>query len=446
MNIRQHALTVPLALLCGICMAGRAARGQTTAHVDQPMSSATFVNLYWDSTWDADNPGMKTEAVDAVTRAVVNSTYFSGLAEYGVASVSFGGSFLPDSSCPLKAPNSVGFYDPFKTSIAGFVQCEHDHGPAVLRQANMVYNVILPASSMESDFFSQNFCTGAGSPAAWHYHGLEDSFPAFNGPPIYTIVLTNPRCGSNALFASLFHEMAESLTDPFPIDISIIPPHINLSTENEVADICENAPPVPIFTDSTGKTPLSTPISIPTYWSNRNQSCTSFTDATVPAISNVSDNVSYGLGGKIVKDDLSLSGTGFGSMPSQISLPDAALPYLTAQSGGNWEAGNTINLDSMSITTDAWSGNSASAAIGAPQANGQYGLPPGAVPAGSVTAWLCNPDSLRCASQSEAVPQSPANNPSSGPNNPSHGTGSASNGCGAWCNFHRKLYQVWKRF
>jgi hypothetical protein len=150
------------------------ARAQKTAHVDSPIASPTFVNLYWDNTWDADNPGMKRGSLDAITQAIVNSSYFKGLGEYGVTSASFAGGFLPESACPGKAPNSVGFYDPFNTSIAGFVQCEHDNGPAILRQNNVIYNVILPPSAIESDFWSSNFCSGPGSPAAWHYNGLED--------------------------------------------------------------------------------------------------------------------------------------------------------------------------------------------------------------------------------------------------------------------------------
>ena len=66
-----------------------------TVHVDQPMSAAIIVNVYWDTNWDSENPNLQREKVDAVTTAVVHSSYFGGLSEYGVQTVSFGGSFLP---------------------------------------------------------------------------------------------------------------------------------------------------------------------------------------------------------------------------------------------------------------------------------------------------------------------------------------------------------------
>lgn len=292
------------------------------AHVDQPISSGTFVNLLWDTTWDNDDPALTTARIDAITQAVVYSSYFNRLAEYGVNSVSFAGSFLPDPSCPSKAPDSVGFYDPFKASIAGFVQCEHDHGPALLRQNNVVYNIILPPSSIESDFWSGNFCSGPGSPAAWHYHGLENNLQPFGGAPIYTINQSNSQCGGNTgLVSSMFHEMVEAATDPSPIDISIIPPHINVQAQNEIADLCEGND-LSIFTNSHGATPLFTSIGIPTYWSNAQQRCVGFGDTTQPGISSVAIT-NWGL-----QTSLNISGNGFGGMPAAINLPSPVLPYV----------------------------------------------------------------------------------------------------------------------
>ena len=237
-------------------------QAQTNPQVDQPMASATFVNIYWDSSWDADNPSLTKETLDLFTQKMVGSTYFQGLSEYGVTSVSFAGGFLPDPHCPQKAPSSVGFYDPFNTSIAGFIQCEHDNGPAQFRQSGVVYNVILPASSVESDFWTANFCTGAGSPVAWHYHGLP---PFFSGQPIYTISQANPGCGN--LFDSVLHEMVEAMTDPYPIDISIIPPKINIGM-TEIADVCEGKD-INMFLNSDF-------VQAPSYWSKKRQRCINF--------------------------------------------------------------------------------------------------------------------------------------------------------------------------
>jgi hypothetical protein len=257
-----------IALFYMLSVAFTLANAQTIAHVNQTVQSPTFVNIYWDNSWDVDNPQMRKITLDTLTQAITHSSYFQGLAEYGVQSASFAGGFLPDSHCSTKAPNRVGFYDPFNTAIAGFIQCEHDHGPLVFRQSGVIYNIILPPSSLESDFWSQNFCSGPGSPAAWHYHGLQNNF--FGGPPVYTVVQSNAQCGGNVmLLDSLTHEMVEATTDPFPVDISIIPPHINvLSSQNEIADICEQS--------SVPLTAFGTQTMVAPYWSNAQQKCLSF--------------------------------------------------------------------------------------------------------------------------------------------------------------------------
>ena len=130
------SLLVWSSLLC--LGSSQVAKAQVTAHIDQPMTTATIVNIYWDSSWDSDNPQLTRGKVDAVTSAVVHSSYFAGLAEYGVTTLVFNGSLLPNKSCPQVAPSKVGFYDPVNTAIAGFVQCEHDNEP-LLQPGNMIY-------------------------------------------------------------------------------------------------------------------------------------------------------------------------------------------------------------------------------------------------------------------------------------------------------------------
>jgi hypothetical protein len=45
-------------------------QAQTNPQVDQPMASATFVNIYWDSSWDADNPSLTKETLDLFTQKI----------------------------------------------------------------------------------------------------------------------------------------------------------------------------------------------------------------------------------------------------------------------------------------------------------------------------------------------------------------------------------------
>lgn len=400
-----------------------------TAHIDQPISSPTYVNLYWDSSWDADSsPYLTKGTIDAITQAIIQSSYFKGLSEYGVNSVSFGGGFLPEPSCPSKAPNSVGFYDPIAVSIAGFIQCEHDIGPPVLRQNNVIYNVILPPSARESDFFSTNFCNGPGTPVAWHYHGLEDTPPwpfgggPFSGQPIYTIVQTNPACDYGS-FISLTHEMVEAATDPYPIDISIIPPHINIASQNEIGDLCEGIN-VTTFADSTGYSELTAYLEsearVTAYWSNAQQKCISFADTTAPLINSVAVS-NWGS-----QSTFNLSGSGFGVMPNQIALPSSDLPYIEVRgtdSSWPWKAQNTIyepdgllfppRLDNVRVIIPNWSDTQVN--------NVGFRVSPGTtintvpgeylnnVPGGLLLVWLCNPNSLKCSSKTTFSAPGPYN-------------------------------------
>jgi hypothetical protein len=53
-SLRWSVIAQSLLLAC--LLSGGIARAQNMADVDQPMSTATFVNVYWDSNWDSDNP------------------------------------------------------------------------------------------------------------------------------------------------------------------------------------------------------------------------------------------------------------------------------------------------------------------------------------------------------------------------------------------------------
>jgi hypothetical protein len=239
-------------------------QGQTKmAVVNQPVSSATFVNIYWDSSWDSDEPELPVAIIDQVTQAVIGSSYLKGLSEYGVSTTSFAGSLLPDPHCLQKVPASVTLYNPASsTTIADFVQCEHDNGPAQLLNSGVVYNIIMPPTMM--DVFGVGFCNGASN-VAFHYHGLNNNL--LSGPPFFTVINADPTCGD--IFDNLFHEMIEAVTDPYPIDISIIPPHFNVGgMTNEIADLCEGMD-VAMFLSSVS-------VKTPSYWSNSKQTCVNF--------------------------------------------------------------------------------------------------------------------------------------------------------------------------
>jgi hypothetical protein len=77
-----------------------------TGVVGNALASPVYVNLYWDANWDADNPSLTKDELDAFTTALIQSSYFTGLSEYGVVAPSFGGRFLP-TGCVQKAPSRV---------------------------------------------------------------------------------------------------------------------------------------------------------------------------------------------------------------------------------------------------------------------------------------------------------------------------------------------------
>jgi len=401
-----------------------------TAVVGHALSAPVYVNLYWDANWDADNPTMPKDELDAFTAALLNSSYFGGLAEYGVGAPSFGGGFLPDGRCTQKAPSRVGYYAPTGPSIMDFLNSELDHhglpqGPQV------VYNIILPAGSLESDFFdTRALCSGG--PSAWHFHqtpytaeaeialgaallnvatggavgALADFLTALElveqPGPIYTIVSADPRCGN--FITNLVHEMVEAASDPFP------PTGVIFSGSGEAVDICDdrNAPASVPFVPQPGRvlppqqsfpafarfTTAGT-ISIPQYWSNAKQKCIAgFTDATTP----------NGPGGGPLKATLTgngaalsftITGSGFGLLPfPPPGKPpwSVNLPYIAIQNETRgWQAGNSLNSDSVRLNIGPWSDTKV-AIDGFDFSIGNLVMQPG----DRLSYWVCNPASGQC--------------------------------------------------
>ena len=371
----------------------RAGGPGATAVVGHALSSPVYVNLYWDAKWDADNPSMPKDELDEFTATLLSSSYFGGLSEYGVATPSFGGGLLPDTQCTQKAPSRVGFYAPFDPSISDFLQCELDHG-GIPQGSQVVYNVMLPSGSLESDLFgARTLCTGG--PNAWHFHqtpytteakialglallglttgGTAGALEVFlgvlellQGGPLYTIVSADPRCGN--FINNLVHEMAEAASDPFP------PTKVILSGSDETVDICDDRnalasvpfvpqpgkvlPPKQSF-PASGRFTTSSIISVPQYWSNAGQKCiTGFTDTTMPSGSG-SGPLRPAITGNGAAISLTFTGSGFGSLPNHPAWNppwNINLPYIAIQNETQgWQAGNTLNSDFVTLNVSSWS-------------------------------------------------------------------------------------------
>jgi hypothetical protein len=415
-----------------------------TGVVGNTLSSPVFVNLYWDATWDADNPTMTKQELDGFTVALLNSSYFGHLAEYGVGSPSFAGGFLPAPLCTQKAPPSVGFYDPVNASIIGFLQCELDHGN-VPQGSQVVYNVILPSGSLESDFFGlDKFCAG-GPASAWHFHqtpyspqavigigaallgaatggvqgaliALLGALGALQGGPLYTIESADSRCVPPFMH-NLLHEMVEATSDPFP------PPSVLLSGGGgEIVDICDLkgvlpsrpfVPPVPVLANlgfpasSSFTDALTGPIIVPQYWSNAGQQCfTGFTNNKTPSgapgpVSPLKITTS----GNGAASSFTITGIGFGTLPPPQTAPtSAALPYIAIQdTTQRWQIGNSLNSDTVTLNTASWSDTSI-AINGFAFNSGNLIMKP----QDNLTVWVCNPASGDCGSGSIPLTESGA--------------------------------------
>jgi hypothetical protein len=399
-----------------------------TAIVGNVISSPLYVNLYWDSTWDVDNPLTPAAALDNFTTAILSSSYFSGLSEYGVTSASYGGGFFPAAACPQKPPSRVGFYDPVNPSIVGFLSCEIGQ-PGVPTGNDVIYNIVLPSFSLESDAFGSATECQSVAAEGWHFHNtpynpavaasiaaailtsggtlsLPNLLQLLTSPsgPIYTIHSAAPQCGT--LTTSLLHEMVEAATDPFP-PVSVI-----LTGGGEVVDLCQSSSTptnsfVPAIGDElaggAGSAPFATisNIQVPQYFSNQRQSCiTGFSNTTLPS-NPLAITVNSGQGPTL---NLSIVGSGFENIPAPFALAaNVTLPYIAIQDATqNWQAGNSLNMDLFGLNITSWSPN-------AIKINGiaQVGTDFTMQSTDTVSAWICNPTSGNCATGSITFPPGP---------------------------------------
>ena len=423
--IDQHPMPIPLL-----------PNGQPdpTAFVGGAIGTPRYFTLYWDASWDADNPAFPRAALDSLSQAVSASKYFGGLSEYGVGQPTFLGSALPNVACTRKAPAPVGFYDPFNPSIIGFLHCELDNDTSLPQGNNVIYNVVLPQGSTEADAIAQLLgvqadCTGPGSAVSWHFHGtpynvgsaiggliggalgLSVGSPvlgavagflvglATQGGPFYTISSVDTTCGN--FTDNLVHEMVEAASDPEP-GIGVI----TSGGMGEIGDMCENFH----FSPSTSWVPTSATSllspntflgsSLPQYWSNAGQSCgTGFSDTTAPSISNVMLS-----GTSFPQILVTITGSGFGTIPAPFTVPSGVdLPYLGVQDvSQSWQAGNSLNSNATSLSVTSWTNTSITISGFNPPAGSSIVLNAN----DRLVFWVCNPSSGACASSCRRPPKS----------------------------------------
>jgi hypothetical protein len=183
------------------------------------------------------------------------------------------------------------------------------------------------------------------------------------------------------------HEMVEAATDPFP------PLDVVTTGCCEIADIgqsanCSTTTP---FGGSALTGSFTDNVAVQNYWSNVSQGCAGFSSAE-PSITTPAKMAGTGPGAS-----LSIEGHGFGTLPKMSTpLRNAKLPYIAIRSerrDREWEAGNMLNGDMVTLDIDSWSDNKIiTAGFHVINHNSKFALTPG----DDLTISVCNPDSGKC--------------------------------------------------
>jgi hypothetical protein len=331
-----------------------------------------YANLYWDQNWDRDNSQMTMNQIDNFTSALLNSTYFAGLKEYGVNSATFHSrSYIANPACGGNgtAPNVISFVNPLYVpptpitpaigdpGIMEFITCEIVNN-YIPNDLNLVYNIFLPPTTVENDGSAD--LTGIPGITLFsscvRYSGYH--FNVTPAGPLFTVIFADPACsaGFAGLTENLSHEMVEAASDPFPV-LSVI----FAGGNGEIGDIC--APGSGAAGAGAAATPFLAPFGGGTtekYWSNAAQTCTTgFSSATTPSFASTTP------GGSASTLALTVDGLGFGTLPpitsfaGNIGTPvvlsggPVLIPYLAVEDRGPTdttlilEAGNLMTPDGV---------------------------------------------------------------------------------------------------
>jgi hypothetical protein len=316
----------------------------------------------------------------------------------------------------------------------GFLNCEMQNEDAIPQGDSVVYNIIMPQGTTESDSLAELFgiapaqCSGGGSAGGWHFHGSPYSVSSdiggflggalggligwaldpvleipgigagavagflmamsLEGSPFWTITSAAPSCGN--LTDAVFHEMVETATDSTP-PLSVLVS----GGSDEIVDICDDmfagASPswVPMPIGVTLMPNMFASMQVPQYWTNAGQYCqVGFSVTTTPSSPTVS------MSGSFPAATLTLNGTGFGTAPGAFAVPTSVnMPYLGVQdTSQNWQAGNSLNADPIALTVTSWADNAITIGGFSPPSGSNVAMQNG----DSLVVWICNAASGYC--------------------------------------------------
>jgi len=249
-HFRRFLLAVPLALAAtaAALTPARATHDGVLPINDVPLdlesglgagfpSTMTVFNIYWDQTWDADNPGFQIADIDVAMITLCNSGYFSRLHQYGgPTTVRFSGSARTNKDiCSKKPPATISSLD-----IVGSIRCQETWNidvqatgglifpflpvpisaiPFPNTTGDVIYNMIIPAGTTISDLGGARIT--CRDYHAYHFMVNSDfrfvSPGGLEGRPIYYTVIPVD-CFTNVpdLIAGISHEVVEAIHDPLP--------------------------------------------------------------------------------------------------------------------------------------------------------------------------------------------------------------------------------------
>ena len=242
-------------------------------------------NVYWDTNWDANNPGFSRAGIDAATAALTQSDYFEGTAQYGVPGRSFTGHSDALGICGSDPGTSLS-----AVAIYAWMTCETS--TPLIGLPGGIYNVFVPSRTT----IDNGMCT---SYRAYHTVTVQLGVPP---TPVYFAVIPLACYSSVAsLMSGVSHEDAEILTDPavglgwydtdsagaaFPNSLlDLLNKAINdpgaliqlfSSMHSEAGDLCESSspfPPVPDDFAHVPSTPFGIDMELASYWSNAAHAC-----------------------------------------------------------------------------------------------------------------------------------------------------------------------------
>jgi hypothetical protein len=386
---RTIVLAVAVALSLPLASARSAVAGDFPNYLDPPqggtslgpvtLENPTIHNIFLDSNWDADNPSLSMDSINAKTQGIVDSDYFNAASQYGISDPSFSGSDeKSDVPCGV---GPVPILDNFTsaTLLATWLTCElaQVSPPPDATTAggfdppddNSLYMVYLPQDTNFAEFF--------GSACGMHLGlittTLDFVFPDIWVPAPQTVAFAviPAKCAVSkanpldAITTAASHEMIEAATDRLDPGTPGIPlggpvgwidrsqgPTDQLIT-GEAADLCQtgsNAGPQP-----TNPIRLISGILVAPYWSNVDQRCAplfgvlnlseSGLPATVPHTATVNGST-VPLGKLGFTGNFEIGSTVSFSYPSPVSDPTPGIRWVTSDPGG------TVTMSAPGMTVN----------------------------------------------------------------------------------------------